>query len=233
MVSIGGSFQHWAGGVIDERTPPFRYWSWDFYGRTKVAAEQAVLRAHEPGRFEVVPLRLGWVYGPRDRSSFPGLVEILRGGRGFVIGTGQNRLGLLYATEVADAFLLAATKGETGRPYVVAGVADERPITQAEYLRAIAGLIGCLAPRIHLPFAVADQVGRVMETTWHRLGKKHRPLLTSFAVHLLGRDQVFDTSRARAELGWSPRVAFADGMQRTMAWLGDVEARPSAKGDVA
>jgi len=220
MVSIGGSFQHWAGGVIDDQTPQrFEYWRWDFYGRSKVAAEQAVMRARDDGRLEVVPLRIGWVYGPRDRTSFPSLVDIVRSGLGTVVGSGRNHLGLVYVTDVADVFLLAATTANAGGPFVVAGTADESPTTQTEYLNAIADLVGAHAPRIRVPFRLADGMGRTMETTWHRLGRRHRPLLTSFAVHLLGRDQVFDAGGVRAAYGWEPQVAFADGIQRTMSWL--------------
>jgi nucleoside-diphosphate-sugar epimerase len=220
MVSIGGSFQHWAGGVIDDRTPKhFEYSRWDFYGRSKVAAEVAVMREGEEGGLEVVPLRIGWVYGPRDRTSFPSLVDIVRSGLGTIVGSGRNHLGLVYVTDVADAFLLAATASEASGPLVVAGVADQAPITQTEYMNAIAALVGAHAPRIRVPFRLADGIGQTMEAAWHRLGRPHRPLLTSFAVHLLGRDQVFDVSGAKAAYGWAPQVTFADGIQRTMSWL--------------
>jgi nucleoside-diphosphate-sugar epimerase len=234
MVSIGGSFQHWAGGVIDDRTPDhYRYWSRDHYGRTKVAAEQAVLRAQVDGRFEVVPLRIGWVYGPRDQTSFPGLVDIVRSGRGVVIGSGRNRLGLVYVSDVADCFLMAAAHGTPGQPYVLAGVAGDALVSQSEYLDAIADLIGVHRPRVKMPFGAADVMGRLMEETWPRLGRKHRPLLTSFAVHLLGRDQVFDTRLLRADTGWTPRVTFEDGMARTMSWLEGREASKAISVPVA
>jgi nucleoside-diphosphate-sugar epimerase len=230
MVSIGGSFQHWAGGVIDDRTPQrFEYWRWDFYGRSKVAAEQAIMRARGEGRLEVVILRIGWVYGPRDRTSFPSLVDIVRSGLGTVVGSGRNHLGLVYVTDVADAFLLAATATEAGGPFVVAGVADASPVTQAEYLNAIADLVGAHSPRIRVPFRLADGLGRTMETTWHRLGRPRRPLLTSFAVHLLGRDQVFDSDGVRAAYGWEPKVAFSDGIRRTMSWLQSDQSAPSGQ----
>ena len=220
MVSIGGSFQHWGGGIIDDRTPSaFEYYRWDTYGRSKVAAEAAIEAARGAEGPELVLLRIGWVYGPRDRTSFPSLVDIVRSGLGTVMGSGRNHLGLTYVTDVADAFILAASAEHPGGPFVVAGVADDRPITQREYLDAIAGLVGVHTPRIRVPFVMADAMGRVMETTWHALRRPRRPLLTSFAVHLLGRDQVFNSAGARAALGWQPRVSFADGMGRTMSWL--------------
>ena len=58
-----------------------------------------------------------------------------------------------------------------------------------------------------------------METIWHLLGKEGPPPLSSFVVHLLGRDQHFDTSRAQRELGWKPQVSFEAGMCEIQTWL--------------
>ena len=71
VVSLGGSVHYWKGGVIAEQTPVQpRFWRWDYYTQTKVAAEQAVLRTHNEGLLEAVPLRIGWVYGSRNRATF-------------------------------------------------------------------------------------------------------------------------------------------------------------------
>jgi nucleoside-diphosphate-sugar epimerase len=36
---------------------------------------------------------------------------------------------------------------------------------------------------------------------------------------VLGRDQDFSNRKARALLGWEPRVGYADGLGATLAWL--------------
>jgi nucleoside-diphosphate-sugar epimerase len=221
LVSLGGSFHYWKGGVIAERMPSSpRFWRWDYYAKSKVAAEQAALRAHEEGLLEVVPLRIGWVYGSRNRVSFPALVKMLQTGKLMIIGDGRNRLGLVHVTDVARAFLLAASSNvAAGRPYVVEGVADQPAVTQADFLNGMADLVGASRPRRHVPFGVALALGTALEIIWHALRKEHQPPLTSFIVHLLGRDQQFDTSRARHELGWKPQVCFEAGMREIGIWL--------------
>jgi nucleoside-diphosphate-sugar epimerase len=156
-------------------------------------------------------------------------VDIIRSGNGIIIGNGLNHLCLVYATDVADAFLLAGNPSiPAGKPYTIGGVEDKNPITQKEYMNSIAQLIGAPAPRIYLPFKVAIALSTAMESTWHFLRIRKPPLITSFAVHLLGRDQVFDTSFAQRSLGWAPQVSFADGMRETLACL-DQEYKNSAK----
>lgn len=220
LVSLGGSFHYWKGGVITEQTPSHpKFWRWDHYAETKVAAEQAVLRAHDEGLLEVVPLRIGWVYGSRNRTSFPVLVEMLQRGQLVIIGNGSNRLALVHVIDVARAFLLAASSHvAAGQPYVIEGVANRPIVTQVEYLNALADLVGASPPHQRVPFGLALALGTALETTWHFLGKAQPPL-SSFIVHLLARDQHFDTSRAEHELGWKPQIGFEAGMREIAAWF--------------
>lgn len=219
MVSMGGSFNYWRGGVITERTPESsRFWRWDYYSRAKIAAEQLLMKAQ--GHIEVVPLRIGWVYGPRDRTSFPRLVDIVRSGNGLIIGNGQNCLGLVYVEDAANAFLLAGNQeSPSGHPFLVSGVADEHLITQAEYMNAIADAIGARRPRLRVPFPVAVALGTTMEAVWHGLRIKNPPLLTNFAVRLIGQDCILDSSLALSLLGWAPQMRFSEGMRHTLEWL--------------
>lgn len=223
MVSLGGSFHYWKGGVIAEQTPtPPRFWRWDYYAQSKVAAEQAVLRFQNEGLLEVVPLRIGWVYGSRNQVSFSAVVKMLQQEQLMIIGDGCNRLGLVHVSDVARAFLRAASSNvSAGRPYAIEGVGAQPTVTQADFLNAIADLVGAPRPRRRVPFRVALTLGTTVEITWHLLHKRHQPPLTSFIVHLLGRDQHFDTTRAREELGWRPQVGFDAGMQEIGAWLQD------------
>ncbi|MCI0397329.1 MAG: NAD-dependent epimerase/dehydratase family protein [Chloroflexi bacterium] len=221
MVSLGGSFHYWKGGVIAEQTPAQpRFWRWDYYAASKVAAEQAVLQAHDEGLLEVVLLRIGWVYGSRNQVSFPVLVDMLRREQLLIIGDGRNRLGLVHVADVARAFLLAANSDvATGRLYVIEGVADQPAVTQASFLNAMADLVEAPRPRRRVPLGVALSLGTAVEIIWHLLRREQQPPLTTFIVHLLGRDQQFDTSRAEHELGWRPQVGFEAGMREIGAWL--------------
>jgi nucleoside-diphosphate-sugar epimerase len=47
------------------------------------------------------------------------------------------------------------------------------------------------------------------------------PLLTRYTVALLAREQTYDISAARRDLGYAPRVGVAEGVERTLAGLGE------------
>jgi nucleoside-diphosphate-sugar epimerase len=76
---------------------------------------------------------------------------------------------------------------------------------------------------------VANAVGSGLEHGYRLLrrttGLTTRPLLSRQAVYVMGRDQDFDNGKARALLGWEPRVGYAAGLQATLAWLSEA---PSA-----
>jgi nucleoside-diphosphate-sugar epimerase len=160
------------------------------------------------------------VYGSRNQVTLPELAKMLRRGQLMILGSGRNRLGLVHVADVARAFLLAGhDQVAAGRPYVIEGVAGRPTVTQSDYLYALADLVGAPRPGRHVPFGAALALGTAAEITWHLLGRYRRPPLSSFIVHLLGRDQHFDTSRAQSELGWKPLVGFESAMQETQAWL--------------
>jgi nucleoside-diphosphate-sugar epimerase len=76
-----------------------------------------------------------------------------------------------------------------------------------------------------MPFGVANGVGAALEHSYRALRKatniRAPALLSRQAVHIMGTDQDFSNAKAREMLGWTPRVAYDQGMQTTVAWLRD------------
>src|SRR3990170_313861 len=69
-----------AGGRAGEDTPltTGADGSWGFYAKSKMLAEKAAFRYHNEGKLIVSAIRPAWVYGPRDESIFPRLVQFLK-----------------------------------------------------------------------------------------------------------------------------------------------------------
>ena len=67
-----------------------------------------------------------------------------------------------------------------------------------------------------LPIKLAYTFGRLAE--WHakRTGKK--PLMTTFSVYNLARNNTFDYSKAKEELGYTTRPC-AETVKDEVAWL--------------
>ncbi len=187
-------------------------WLWDYYCRAKVLAEEACRRY--PGALSIV--RPSWIYGPRDRNTLPRLVKAFRAGRVRVVGPGDNLLNIIYAGDVADAAIRAATApAAVGRAY---NVSSEGEITQRQLLDRLADALG--EPRVTrgVGFRTAFRLGLLSEVIGRVVRMKRPPHVTRYAVGLVGRPTLFSTARVRTELGWQPRVGIDEGLRRTLEW---------------
>jgi 2-alkyl-3-oxoalkanoate reductase len=186
----------------------------DYYGRAKVRAEQAVERAHERGNVQATVLRPGWLYGPRD-SSYGQVADLARLGIATRIGSGDNRIPLAYAGNIARAVWLALSKpSESYRVYLCAY--DGR-VSQNDYLASVARATGTRRT-LRIPRGVLLKLAAVHERISALLGYRLPVLMSRYVVHLIGSDWRFEQSRIGRELEYSPAVGYAEGFARTEDW---------------
>lgn len=159
------------------------------YGRTKLAAERAILAANDE-RLETVALRYFTVYGPDQR---PDLAlrrfgeAALRGTSLHVLGDGQQSRDFTYVEDIVEATVLAATAPVSGMAVNVGG-----------------------GSRVSLHEAIAlleELVGRPVRV-------RHEAVARGDVRHTEA-----DLTRARDLLGFHPRVRFADGYAEEVAWI--------------
>jgi nucleoside-diphosphate-sugar epimerase len=196
-----------------ERTPaePAGY---NLYGRAKLAAEDLIRTECQRAGCEWTIVRLGATYGPYKRSLLTHFRPMLERGRLWFVGRGDNAIAALYVDDAAEALVRAgAHPAAAGKIYDVAG--DER-ITQREWFDATADALELPRPRRHVPRMVAYAAAAAAEA-WARVRGTDPPFNRAMVV-LVSTDQLLDSGRARAELGWRPRVSFAEGIRRTHAW---------------
>lgn len=205
------------GGIWTEAAPyTTQFMAWEYYGPAKIAAEKLVLGYHQKQWVEASIIRPGWIYGPRDRASFPRLVQFLKEGMACFVGPGDNYLSLVYAGNLADACILAATKeAALGRVY---NVSTDCRVMQRQYMNAVAQALGLKPVTRSLPASVAKAIAHVSEISAHLIGKKDPPEMTRYGVYIITNKGTFDSTRAREELGWQPRVGFEEGLARTIEW---------------
>jgi nucleoside-diphosphate-sugar epimerase len=188
------------------------FWFWDYYCRSKMAAE-ALAREHGS---RVTVVRPSWIYGPRDRNSLPRLMAAFRAGRVTMIGRGDNLLNIIYAADVADGAIRAATHpGAAGRVY---NLCSEGELTQREFLDALTEALGRPPVRRRIPFWLAYAGGLFSEVVGRAIFLKRPPHITRYAVSLVGRPTLFSIARARQELGWEPRVHPREGLRHALEW---------------
>lgn len=177
------------------------------YLRSKLAAEEAVLRAATDHGLEVTIIRPGVLYGP---GRPPG-VGLRRFGRYVLaIGSAQNRVPFAYIDNAVDCILLAST--EPAAAGEIFNVVDS-PHPSVD---AAARLAEPQARSVVVP--VPEPV--ILGAAWW-LERRHRrshpdtlPRLSRFVVRSATRDMVYDTAKARDVLGWEPAVSPDDGFRR-------------------
>jgi nucleoside-diphosphate-sugar epimerase len=138
-----------------------------------------------------------------------------------LVDRGRAVAGLTYVENVTDAAVLALRRdAAVGQAF---NVTDALPITWRQFVDDLADGLGCRRVRLSLPFGVAEGLAFALEHTYRLLRRtarmKTQPLLSRQAVHVLGRQQDFSNKKAKALLGWEPRVDYAGGLAATLAWL--------------
>ncbi|HWE33357.1 MAG TPA: aminotransferase class III-fold pyridoxal phosphate-dependent enzyme [Solirubrobacteraceae bacterium] len=205
--------------AIDESYSPKGFANW--YSQSKRIAEGHVRRAHEERGLDTVVLRPATVYGPR---SVDVVGEIARGiytGKMLLVDRGRAVAGLVYIDNLIDAALLALRHdGASGHAF---NVSDGLDITWREFTDGLASGLGRPQVRWSMPYRVANGIGFALEHGYRAMrratGISSPPLLSRQAVHVMGRSQDFSALKARELLGWEPRVGYAAGLERTLAWL--------------
>ncbi|MFA5864948.1 MAG: NAD-dependent epimerase/dehydratase family protein [Phycisphaerae bacterium] len=204
------------GVVLDETAPlGTNLYRWSYYSKAKVIAENMVWDWHREKKIKATVVRPSWLYGPRDRASIGRLIGAIRTQRAKIIGDGENRLSLSYAGNVAEGAILAATKPEAlGQAY---NCCSDGQITLSGYMNAIAKTLNAPAVEKKVPYQVAKTVGFLMEVFGRMTGRKEPPMISRYAVWLMGRRILFSNEKIRS-LGWTPTINYETGIPMTVKW---------------
>ena len=177
-----------ASPVLDETSAPLPT---DAYGRSKLAAEQAIRASNVP--FTI--LRPVLIYGPGVKGNLARLARLAKSPWPLPFGSFSNRRSILGRQNLIDAIHFSlrtpATQGET---YVVA---DPEPLTLAEMVAALRAGQGRPPGLLPVPLTPIAAAFRAMGKTelWDRLGG----------------ELIVNPARLM-QAGWRPPVATRDGL---------------------
>lgn len=185
------------------------------YNSTKLRGENLVWEAAASG-LPVTVLRPASIYGPGGKAFVTDIVALLRQRLMLLVDGGRTPGGFVYVDDVCAAMLGAAAEPRAvGEAYNLSSIDGT---TWRRYTSALARALGIPAPWLQLPFGAALALATMSELP-HRAGLSGRPLLTRHAAYLLGRDQEYQTAKARQHLGWAPRMSLAEGIAHSTALL--------------
>jgi nucleoside-diphosphate-sugar epimerase len=200
-----------------DETEPLPDSHMDGYTQTKVEAEQLALQYHRTDGVPVVVLRPGFIYGPRDRTLVPKVIDNLRKGKFRFVGSGRQALNTIFVGNLVDAIFLALEKPQAaGQVY---NLTDGEYVSKRRFIEALVQGLDLPKPKpISLPLFVARPLAWWMERDARRKGAGKAPRLTQARLKFLGLNLEFSIDKAKRELGYQPRVSFEEAIRQTVAW---------------
>jgi nucleoside-diphosphate-sugar epimerase len=208
--STGGVHGHIERPPANEESP---FNPGDVYQETKLEAETLARELGAAHALDVVVARPIGIYGPGD-TRFLRMFRGLARGRFPMIGDGQAFYHLTFIADLVEGFRLCGTvPAASGRTYLLAG---PRYTTLEELVHLVARELKVAPPRMHLPVWPFWTAGLLCEMICVPL--RIEPPIYRRRVDFYTKSRAFDTTRARTELGYAPKVDLEEGIKRTADW---------------
>jgi dihydroflavonol-4-reductase len=184
--------------------------SW--YGESKLAAEEEVLRFREV--FPVTILRPSAVYGPGDRETLL-IYRMIRRGCLLTPGRHQRRFSLIHVDDLAAAGIRA---GERDTPSgEIFFLSRPESYVWEEVGRAIALALGKHYRQVSLPRGIAVAAGLAGDL-WAKTTGWPASVNSQKVKELLEPCWLCDSTKAQTHLGFSPIIDLEDGIRQTARW---------------
>ncbi|QDV16688.1 3 beta-hydroxysteroid dehydrogenase/Delta 5--_4-isomerase [Gimesia panareensis] len=203
----------------DETEPPHAS-GIDGYTLSKIEAEQLLQQQTLPYTI----LRPGFIYGPRDRTVLPRILERLKSGQFAYLGSPEKLMNNTWVKHLVDAIFLALNQDQAiGQTY---NITDVTLVSKREFISTIAELAGYPSPEKVVPLPVARHLAKMLEGLWRLLGKKQAPILSQARIKFLGLNLDFSTLKAQQELGYHPQTTYREAMSGTIDWFRENQKLP-------
>lgn len=193
-----------------------RYNPGDIYQVTKLEGEKLALNFYKEKGLPVSVIRPCAIYGPRDMRLLK-MFKAIAKKRFIMLGSGETLYHMVYVTDLAEGFRLAADKEEAiGEPFLIGG---EEYVSLNKLAEMIAKEIGVSPPKIHFPVWPVELLGTIVEKICIPL--KIEPPIYRRRVLFFTKDRAFDISKAKNILGYKPKVDLKTGIKNTVKWYKD------------
>ncbi len=199
----------------DESLPYPKTMPEDPYCRTKIIAEQMVVKANSADLLTCA-LRPVGMYGPRDKYHLTNIIKAVMSGTNFKLGNGTAKFSHVYSENAAHAHILAA---EHLLPEsLLAGnyyfLTDSFPAENLfDFMEPFLIGLGLHPPKKSIPYRLAYWMSFINE--------KFSPSsnFNRFAVIQTCVDHTFLSASAERDFGYKAIIAKEEAFQRTLDWF--------------
>ena len=184
-----------------------------YYAASKRKAETVL--ADQAGSMPWAVLRPPAVYGPGDKEMLP-LLRWMARGVALVVGSGNERISLLYVDDLAEAVIKWLQNEQCSK--AVFELHDGYPggYLWQDVIATIEHLTRKRVRSLKVPLTVLKTVSSLNLSTARIFG--YAPMFTPGKLRELRHpDWVCDNARISEETGWVPQVSLEEGLKRTLA----------------
>ena len=182
------------------------------YSRSKALATQAVLDAANIEGLNACVVHPSGILGPEDPAlgeTTKTVIDIIKGEMPMGMDGSFN---LCDVRDLAAGTIAAADKGRKGECYILAN----EEVSFRDFCKLLNEESGCKPIKQFLPLGLAYKLAAFMEKMAAKSGKQ--PLMTTFSVYNLARNNSFDYSKAQRELGYTTRP-YVETIRDEITWL--------------
>lgn len=177
------------------------------YSASKLQAEALVTEAMNLGKFSVVVLRPGALYGP-GAEVYTRMMGVSYAEYIFVVfGDGKSELPLVHVENAVDAIVESIDNASADNQ--VFNVVDQEPVTKRMYMERVIKPLYPNATVIYCPMPLLFALTWLQEKLLLIFGKQ--PLLTVYRLAASQKNINYSTSKIEHALGWRSRVRFQQG----------------------
>lgn len=191
----------------DAKLPrPFNHYAW-----SKVEAEKLVIRSDIPSRLIIRPRG---IYGPGETTLLPRLLQAAQTRPLPVFRDGRAEIDLTYVDDVVEA-IVAALMCDPSFKEGVFNVSGGEVVSIRNLVELSCKKAGVPVRWRSMRLRPALAAASIAEWLAHLNPKPKEPAFTRYGLALFAFRQSLDISRIKQELSWSPKVTFAEGLDRT------------------
>ena len=182
------------------------------YSQSKAAATQMVLDAVQVMGLKACVVHPSGILGPNDHAigeTTGTLLQIIKGEMPMGM---QGSFNLCDVRDLAAGTIAAIDKGRIGECYILAN----KTVTLKDMCDMLHRECNAKQIKFYLPLDLADKIAAGLEKQAEKTGKM--PLMTTFSVYNLARNNEFDYSKAESELGYTTR-SYEETIHDEVQWM--------------
>jgi len=190
--------------------------SMNYYRDTKALLTQQACEFAREKCMNLTVLEPVWVYGEREfHSGFFEYVKAVERGMKFAPGSRKNCFPVIYAPDLAEAYLIAYQKRLSGINRFIIG----NPITPKmnDIYSLFCQFADLNSPKL-IPKCLIYPLAFGMELIASIFSSRKSPLLTRSRVNMMYDHIDFSVAKAREILGFEAKTSLQEGISKTVKW---------------